>query len=239
MMIRFSSKSKVHQTIDVIVDDIPEAYKMILRKDRLAKLNRYFTIDRSHLWLPYKCQPNKIKVERKVYMKHTINGLNDTNELVMLSNCILGNFFFHTFFGELEAKLSPLANSDKQFELLHTTQIVDPHCTIADDCTKVDSNNCTYIVSISNNFSLELTDSYIWTLYFDGSRNKEGESVGCLLIHLHGNKIMLAFRLEFNCNNNVAEYEALMQGLRKALDLQVKCIEVFGNSKINCTLNHL
>ena len=87
--------------------------------------------------------------------------LNDTNEPIMFSNSILRNFFFDTFFGELEAKLSPLADLEKQSELLHTTQIVKPHCTIVDTCTKVDSNNCTNIVSSSTNFSLELADPNI------------------------------------------------------------------------------
>ena len=70
------------------------------------------------------------------------------------------------------------------------------------------------------------------TLYFDGSRNKEGEGVGCLLIDPHGNKTMMACHLEFDCTNNVAEYEALIQGLIKELDLQIKCIEVFGDSQV-------
>jgi hypothetical protein len=78
----------------------------------------------------------------------------------MFSNSILGNLFFDTFFGELEAKLFPLADSEKQSELLHTTQIVKPHCTIVDDCMKVDSNNCTYLVSSSTSFYLELTDPH-------------------------------------------------------------------------------
>ena len=97
-------------------------------------------------------------------------------------------------------------------------------------------------------FALELTDPSIWTLYFDGSKNKEGAGVGCLLIDPHGNKTMIACRLEFECTNNVAKYEALLEGLRKALDLNIKCIEVFGDSQIvarqvrnsiNCTSNHL
>ena len=32
--------------------------------------------------------------------------------------------------------------------------------------------------------------------------------------------------------NNVDEYKALVQGLRKTLDLQVKCVEVFGDSEL-------
>ena len=60
--------------------------------------------------------------------------------------------------------------------------------------------------------------------------------------------MMIACRLEFECTNNVAEYEALLQGLRKALDLNIKCIEVFRDSQIvarqvrnsiNCTSNNL
>ena len=81
-------------------------------------------------------------------------------------------------------------------------------------------------------FSLELTYPNIWTLYFDGSRNREGAIVVYLLIDPHGNRMLIACHLEFECTNNVAEYEALMQRLRKALDLQVKCIELFKDTQI-------
>ena len=84
--------------------------------------------------------------------------LNATNELVMFSNSILGKFFFDTLFKDLEDKLSPLLNLDKKFELLLTTQIVEPHCTIVYTYTKVDSSTCTGIVS---NFSLEITNPHI------------------------------------------------------------------------------
>ena len=81
-------------------------------------------------------------------------------------------------------------------------------------------------------FSLELTHPNIWTLYFDGSRNKEGEGVVCLLIDLHGNRMMIACHLEFEYIGNDAKYEALIQGLRKEINLKVKSIEVFGDSRL-------
>ena len=137
----------------------------------------------------------------------------------MFSNSILRNFYFDTFFEELEGELSPFVNSNEKFELLHTTQIVDPYCNIVEDCTKIDTNNCIDLVSSSINFSLELTNPNIWTLYFHGSKNKEGEGVGCLLIDSHGNRMMISCHMEFECTNNVAEYEALMQGLKKELAL--------------------
>ena len=43
---------------------------------------------------------------------------------------------------------------------------------------------------------------------------------------------MIAFQLEFECTNNVAEYEALVQGLRKAIDLGERSIKCVGDSKI-------
>jgi hypothetical protein len=94
-------------------------------------------------------------------MKHTVTNLNDTNNPVMFSNSILGNFCFDTFFGKLEVELSPFANSDKQYELLHATHIVEPLCTIVDTCTKVDSNNCTNVSSSSTHFFVELIDPHI------------------------------------------------------------------------------
>jgi ribonuclease HI len=49
-----------------------------------------------------------------------------------------------------------------------------------------------------------------WSLYFDGSKSREGVGVGCLLIDPKGNKTFISCRLEFNCTNNIAEYEALL-----------------------------
>jgi ribonuclease HI len=75
-------------------------------------------------------------------------------------------------------------------------------------------------------------EAQIWSLYFDGSKSKEGVSAGCVLIDPTGNKTFIACRLEFECTNNTIEYEALLQGLRKALDMDVRNLIVFGDSEI-------
>ena len=46
-------------------------------------------------------------------MKHMVIDPNDSNDPVMFSNSILGNFCFDTFFRELEAKISPYVNSNE------------------------------------------------------------------------------------------------------------------------------
>ena len=43
---------------------------------------------------------------------------------------------------------------------------------------------------------------------------------------------MLSCRLEFDCTSNTAEYEALIQGLYKAIGLNVKYLKVYGDSEI-------
>ena len=130
--------------IDIKVVDIPEAHGVILSKDWSTNLNKYFAIDWSHLWLPYKGQSNKIKVEQERYMKHTVTDLNDLNEMVIFSRSILGNFFFETFFGEFKDEISPLVDSYKQSELLHSNQIVVLNYTLVDysNDESVDSSHC-------------------------------------------------------------------------------------------------
>ena len=63
-------------------------------------------------------------------MKHTVTDLNYPNETVMISRSNLGNFCFDTSHTEVE--LSHTANSDKQYELLHSNQIAKLSCTLVD-----------------------------------------------------------------------------------------------------------
>ena len=60
------------------------------------------------------------------------------------------------------------------------------------------------------------------TLYFDGSKSSDGAGAGFILISPEGEQKMLTCRLEFECMNNTSEYEALVRGLYKAIDHDVK-----------------
>ena len=52
------------------------------------------------------------------------------------------------------------------------------------------------------------------------------------MIDLCGIRNYLSYHLESKCTNNDAKYEAIIQGLNKAIDLKVKSIEVFGESRL-------
>jgi ribonuclease HI len=86
--------------------------------------------------------------------------------------------------------------------------------------------------SASTQWSHAIDNNQIWSLYFDGSKSKEGVGAGCVIIDPAGNKTLIACRLEFECTNNTTKYEALLQGLRKALDMNAQNLTIFGDSKI-------
>ena len=71
-----------------------------------------------------------------------------------------------------------------------------------------------------------------WTMYFDGSVMKIGAGAGLLFISPLGDHMRYIIRLHFPALNNMAEYEALLSGLRIAIELGVKCLDVRGDSQL-------
>ena len=101
VLVCLSLNDKVCQVIDIVVADILEAYVLVLSRDWLAKLNRYFASDWSHLWLPYKGSPNQIKVLREPHMKHNVTQFEEKNEPV---DFVLGNYFIELEPGNYQAE---------------------------------------------------------------------------------------------------------------------------------------
>jgi ribonuclease HI len=71
-----------------------------------------------------------------------------------------------------------------------------------------------------------------WTLYFDGSVMKTGAGAGLLFISPLGEHMRYAVRLHFPASNNMAEYEALLCGLRIAIETGIKRLDVRGDSQL-------
>jgi ribonuclease HI len=69
-------------------------------------------------------------------------------------------------------------------------------------------------------------------MYFDGSLMKIGASAGLLFISPLGFHMRYVIRLHFAASNNVAEYEALIVGLRITVELGVRHLDVHGDSKL-------
>src|SRR4026208_1347764 len=71
-----------------------------------------------------------------------------------------------------------------------------------------------------------------WTMYFDGSVMKTGASAGLLFISPLGEHMRYVIRLHFPASNNMAEYEALLGGLRIAIGLGGNRRGARGNSHL-------
>ena len=73
-------------------------------------------------------------------------------------------------------------------------------------------------------------------MYFDGGTNQSGFGIGILLISPLGDHIPRSIRLTFFYHhwlmNNVIEYEACIIGLKTALDLGVKQLEIHRDSNL-------
>jgi ribonuclease HI len=71
-----------------------------------------------------------------------------------------------------------------------------------------------------------------WTLYFDGSVMKTGAGAGLLFISPLGEHTRYAVHLHFPMSNNMAEYEALLCGLRITIETGIKRLDVRGDSQL-------
>ncbi|GKB15439.1 reverse transcriptase domain-containing protein [Tanacetum coccineum] len=69
-------------------------------------------------------------------------------------------------------------------------------------------------------------------LYTDGESNNEGSRANLILIAPNDVEYSYVLRLNFSNFNNDVEYEALLAGLRIAMEMQVKDIHAFVDSKL-------
>ena len=67
-------------------------------------------------------------------------------------------------------------------------------------------------------------------MYFDVSLMKKGIGAGLVFVSPLGVRRRYMIRLHFPSSNIVAEYKALINGLRIAFELGIRCLNVRGDS---------
>jgi ribonuclease HI/transposase InsO family protein len=72
----------------------------------------------------------------------------------------------------------------------------------------------------------------LWTMYFDGSLMKIGAGAGLLFVSPLRKHLRYVIRLHFPASNNMAEYEALINGLRIAIELGVRRLDARGDTQL-------
>jgi ribonuclease HI len=69
-------------------------------------------------------------------------------------------------------------------------------------------------------------------MFFDGACSREGAGAGVVFVSPVQETTSLSYKLEFEATNNVAEYEALILGLRAAREMGIQEIAVFGDAEL-------
>jgi hypothetical protein len=113
MMIRIATHPNFVQVIDFIVVDIPELYRLLLSRDWSKNLNRYFSTDWAHLWLPLKGYKNMIRIDRERYLKHTVTDMETPNEPASTDFPILVNYSCDSHLRNLAPLLSNVLLTQK------------------------------------------------------------------------------------------------------------------------------
>ncbi|XP_074351547.1 uncharacterized protein LOC141690667 [Apium graveolens] len=71
-----------------------------------------------------------------------------------------------------------------------------------------------------------------WTLHVDGALNNSGSGAGILLITPEGHRMISAIHFKFYATNNDVEYEALINGLKLALEVRAVNLIVQSDSEL-------
>ncbi|KAA3485088.1 reverse transcriptase [Gossypium australe] len=72
-------------------------------------------------------------------------------------------------------------------------------------------------------------ESHSWKLNFDGASNTVGNGIGVVLVSPNGDHYPFTSKLDFDCTNNIAEYETCIMGIRAAIEHEIKVLEVYGD----------
>jgi hypothetical protein len=116
-----------------------------------------------------------------------VTDLNDPNDPFITAANSIETQGMNTFFGNFMIEIYSITNLEQQSKVTAYTQ--------------------TTTLSSTPNIA---NDEQIGSLYFDGSKSREGVGVGCVLIDPTRNKTFISCRLEFEYTNNTTEYKALM-----------------------------
>jgi ribonuclease HI len=77
-----------------------------------------------------------------------------------------------------------------------------------------------------------LPDANYWRMHFDGSKTIHGLGVGIVLTSPKNDQLRYVLQIHFIASNNVAEYEALVHGLKVSKDICIRRIMCFGDSDL-------
>ena len=71
-----------------------------------------------------------------------------------------------------------------------------------------------------------------WTIIFYGASNALGNGMGVVIVSPKGCHMPFTARLCFDCTDNMEEYEACIMGIKAAIDMRIKFLNLYGDSTL-------
>ena len=223
--------------MDVVVANIPPKYGMFLSRSWGENLQGSLQLDMSYATISVFGQPKRLN--RETLMKYVVSSQEKPqNFLIYSMHSNMDSFILYN------AKIYPSTDSKalalEQEKIVNEkpsaqTQDISEIIGIIDTQGKPHETENPNLPSkqISKNPDTKYNHEILWYLEFDGSVNKLGERAGIWVHNLENDHVEgHAYRLNFRCINNMAEYEALLLGLKLIKSLGAVRISVLGDSDL-------
>jgi ribonuclease HI len=192
-----------NMVMDVVVADIPPKFGMLLSRSWAAKLKGTLQMDMSYATIPVFGQDRRLF--REFFLKYMVNNKSQpSNHPIYSVETELGSsIFFNDLCCEEEEPEIDMLNKGRSDQ------------QIEEDSKQQDE-----------------AEDQIWKMSFDGAACREGARAGVWINHPKGDSKLCSYKLVFECTNNMAEYEALILGLKVLKELGAKRIVVHGDSEL-------
>ena len=190
--------------IDIVVADVPPKFGMLLSRSWSAKLKGSMQMDFSYATIPV--FNTQRRLWRKSRLKYMISSKEcPENHPIYVVDTEMGSTIFlnSTSYDKSESPFVMMKNKGDNKEISEEPDI-----------------------------SLEHKEQW-FTIHFDGACSKEGSGVGIrVLAPFDVPKTSFSYKFYFNCTNNIAEYEALILGIKVLKDLKAKRVNIYGDSEL-------
>lgn len=233
-LVQFPNKTIL---MDVVVADIPPKYGMLLSRSWGEKLQGSLQLDLSYATISVFGQPKRLY--RETLMKYVVTS-ESKPEIFPIYSIHYDMDSFILFYDEISPPID-----EKPLALEMNTHINEESVAHTDKTVKTikatSSQEEPPQIENSNMSSARMTETLdtnhkqeiIWHLEFDGSVNKLGVGAGVWIHNTYNNHAEgHAYRLNFKCTNNMAEYEALLLGLKLLKALGAAKVSILGDSDL-------
>ena len=223
--------------MDVVVADIPPKYGMLLSRSWGAKLQGSLQLNMSYATISVFGQPKRLY--RESLMKYMVTSEEKPQNFPIYA--VHSDINSYILFND---KTGP--TNDEENQTLRQDQHINEETVVQEIMTEKSINKTVQEgkPNVSQDPKLlmltpitvenpSLNQEFLWFLEFDGSVNKLGAGAGVWIHNKQNSHVEgRAYRLNFRCTNNMAEYEALLLGLKLVKSLQAIKVSILGDSDL-------